>query len=418
MTFFFFLSKSAGLRNINLKLIDESLNIDFTFHLPLYIDTKDWEEEKQRPKNIYLKKYKRLNAILDKLRVSINNFAHRNSGKFQITQRALSKHIKDICNAKETVYPKDSLLYHMDSYIISKKESICKSTYKRYKVFYNLLQRFEGYCSKTLYIHEIDMLVVNKFLSFGKKEEYSENTIYRTVHFMKTILNFAERKGIHTCLRELEIRREKQQRDIITLSEEEILKIKNTQVPRELEKAKNWLLISCYTGQRVSDFMKFTTDKIVKVNGCECLGFVQQKTKKEIILPLHRTVLNLIIANNYSFPEPMDIQQYNADIKNIARVSNLSQIIEARKRKDHRTKIMKVEKWEVLSSHIGRRSFATNFYGKIPTPLLMDATGHSTEQMFLNYINPINEDRILSLSHYFDEMYKKRNSGLTAKNSC
>lgn len=37
----------------------------------------------------------------------------------------------------------------------------------------------------------------------------------------------------------------------------------------------------------------------------------------------------------------------------------------------------------------------------------MDATGHSTEQMFLKYINPVNPANVVSLSNYFDAMYEK-----------
>ena len=33
-----------------------------------------------------------------------------------------------------------------------------------------------------------------------------------------------------------------------------------------------------------------------------------------------------------------------------------------------------------------RRSFASNYYGKIETPLLMNITGHSKESAFLTYI--------------------------------
>ena len=39
-----------------------------------------------------------------------------------------------------------------------------------------------------------------------------------------------------------------------------------------------------------------------------------------------------------------------------------------------------------MSSHDLRRSFATNFFGKIPTPILMQMTGHSKESPFLQYI--------------------------------
>ena len=38
----------------------------------------------------------------------------------------------------------------------------------------------------------------------------------------------------------------------------------------------------------------------------------------------------------------------------------------------------------------------------------MEATGHSTERMFLKYINPVDKDRIFSLGCYFDRMYEER----------
>ena len=64
-------------------------------------------------------------------------------------------------------------------------------------------------------------------------------------------------------------------------------------------------------------------------------------------------------------------------------------IVKVRKRFGFHSKIVQAEKWEFLSSHVERRIFVTNFYGKIPTPILMEATGHSTERMFLKYINPL-----------------------------
>lgn len=37
-------------------------------------------------------------------------------------------------------------------------------------------------------------------------------------------------------------------------------------------------------------------------------------------------------------------------------------------------------------THIMRRSFASNFYEEIETPLLMKITGHTKESTFLTYI--------------------------------
>lgn len=259
------------------------------------------------------------------------------------SQRAMSREIKAICSGKKDILPEQSLLHYMKWCIEVKQDLICHSTFKRYMVFFHLLERFEGYICKKLYIGEINSDFIKDFMVFGKEEEYSENTIYRTIHFVKTILNYAERKGIRTCVRELEIRRERQKKEVVTLTENEISTIQQTEVPKELQAAKDWLLISSYTGQRFSDFMKFDVEKLKEVNGKMCLAFVQQKTKKEILLPLHPTVLHAIERNGNSFPALMDIQHYNNEIKEIAKLANLNELVKARKRLGFRSKIVQAK---------------------------------------------------------------------------
>ena len=41
-----------------------------------------------------------------------------------------------------------------------------------------------------------------------------------------------------------------------------------------------------------------------------------------------------------------------------------------------------------------RRSFASNYYGKIETPILMNITGHTKESTFLTYIGTQNKDTL------------------------
>lgn len=58
-------------------------------------------------------------------------------------------------------------------------------------------------------------------------------------------------------------------------------------------------------------------------------------------------------------------------------------------------------KYAIITSHDLRRSFATNFFGKIPTAILMSMTGHSRETTFMSYIGKDqNRDR------YADEFMK------------
>ncbi|WP_260211681.1 site-specific integrase [Elizabethkingia anophelis] len=379
------------------------------FRIPLSVPIHEWDNKKQRPKNIYLKKNKTLNFKLDQIKIHIHEYIiQRCAQNKKISHRGISNEIKKICEQKNVALKKDSLLFFMDQYIKNKKGLICSSTYKRYNVFFNLVKRFEGYTMKQIILQDIGVEFVKKFIDFGKVEEYNESTIYRTIHFIKTILNFIERKGIRTNIRELDIRKDKTKKEVISLTEDEILKIKYTDVPLELKAAKQWLIISCYTGQRFSDFIKFSTEKLLEIKGKTCIKFTQKKTGKEVLLPLHQIVVNILKTNNNQFPEKINIHHYNQQIKKIAEIAGIKNSLKAKKRIGHRVKIMLLEKWQIITSHIGRRSFATNFYGKIPTPLLMEATGHSSENMFLRYINPIDDQRVISLSKLFDKMYKQR----------
>ncbi|UOU99887.1 hypothetical protein MUU74_08020 [Chryseobacterium daecheongense] len=153
--------------------------------------------------------------------------------------------------------------------------------------------------------------------------------------------------------------------------------------------------------------MNFSEDKIIEIEGKKCINFIQKKTGKNVMLPLHPTVLNVLQRNNGKFPNKINSALYNEHIRRIAEIAGLREIIMVKKRKGFRAINISIEKWQTLSSHIGRRSFATIFYGKIPTPLLMHATGHSTEQMFLKYINPSDHSRVISLSRYFDKTHQK-----------
>lgn len=403
MTVEFFLPANGSQENIYLNLKDLQLNFHFTLPTCLKIAPDDWDIEKQRPKNIYLKKFKKINVRLDALKKELTAFFALKKKKNQIPKKqSISRLVRKICVDKNIKHPEGSLLYCVEEYIESRKNLISHSTYKRYMVFYRLLERFEGFVCKKLNLIEINQEFVQEFMAFGKEETYSETTIYRTIHFVKTILNYAQREGIKTSVHKLEIREEKIHQKFITLTEAELRAIQQTEVSDDLQFAKDWLLISCYTGQRFSDFIGFTGDKLRKIDGRICLEFIQQKTKKEVLLPLHPVVLDIMNKYKGDFPPPLCMKKYNYAIKTIAELADLKEKIHARKRIGHRIQVMNTEKWNVLTSHIGRRSFATNFYGKIPTPLLMEATGHTTEQMFLRYIHQSNSEKALALGRFFE----------------
>ena len=133
------------------------------------------------------------------------------------------------------------------------------------------------------------------------------------------------------------------------------------------------------------------------------LEFTQKKTEKLMTIPLHKKIIKILNQNNDNFPRKISDQRYNEHIKKVCEKAKINDPVTGTLF-NHETKQKETKeypKWKHVASHIGRRSFATNNYGTIPTSFLMYMTGHSTEKMFLTYIGKSNKDIAMELTNYF-----------------
>ena len=78
----------------------------------------------------------------------------------------------------------------------------------------------------------------------------------------------------------------------------------------------------------------------------------------------------------------------NKQIKSLCKMAGIDGLVSGFKNnsKTRRKEVVSAPKYEFINSHIVRRSFASNYYRKIETPLLVNITGHSKESTFLTYI--------------------------------
>jgi len=306
--------------------------------------------------------------------------------------------------------PKDIVRF-IDYYIELRKNEVKPASLKKFNVIKHKLQRLEGVLSKTIYISEINEDFKQEFFNYCRDEKYSQNTIQRELNIIKTFCKFARSKGIGVDSELDSLKLPKEKIDNIYLSLEEIELIENAEIEQpHLINATQWLIISCFTGQRISDFMRFTKEMIRIEKGKSLIEFEQQKTGKLMTIPIHAKVQKLLDKNKGEFPNRISDQRYNDYIKEVCKIAGIDEEIKGKKQlnisKENKTKkIRRVEgvypKYELVTSHIGRRSFATNYYGEIPTSYLIYVTGHSSEVMFLNYIGKSNKDMALELTKYF-----------------
>lgn len=303
---------------------------------------------------------------------------------------------------------------------------VTENTLKRYNTIINKFGAFETFKKKRYTFEKINLQFYKDFKHFLiNVENLNLNTTGRYINYIKTICSDAKKYGIkiHPDVLNGEFRAPKEKVNFITLSEKEILTIFNHDFSHTpyLDNARNWLIIGVWTGARVSDLLNFTTKNIK--NGF--IEYTAKKTGQKIILPLHPQVLQILENLNGQFPRKIASQNFNNFIKIVCKEAKINQLAYGSKKIDINNqdqaatvKKKKPSKWrkisgefkkhDLVSSHICRRSFATNHYGKLPTPVIMAVTGHKTEKMFLNYIGKTASDNAETLKNFWNLQEQKR----------
>lgn len=392
-------SKTAG---IYLR-IGEGRLFDVKAKTNFIIDSANWSNSKGKPIALKTEATKKLDSDLADLRNDLLAHYNATDNKLDITTQWL----KDFINPpKKVAKASNKLIEFIDYYNAQQTDKVEASTLRRSKATRNLIKKFETSCSSVFLIKHVDIDFALRFEQYCFGEKYSQNTTARATKFLKTICYYAKTKDIETSSK-LDLIKPPKVDGIakIYLTLDELAKIEKKKYETEsLNNAKDWLLISCETGQRVSDFMRFDKDQIRIENGKTLIEFTQVKTGKIMSVPLSKRVTDILKTRKGDFPKRISDQKYNDYIKDVCKIAEINDkvkgsIVEVTK-KVKRKKSGTFEKWELVSSHIGRRSFATNKYGIVPTSLLIGATGHSTEAMFLEYIGKTDTQKALQLADY------------------
>ncbi len=293
-------------------------------------------------------------------------------------------------------------------YYLKKHPELKYGTSKKYNTVKSKLVKRQNQFSKVpILLSDINDNFRLKFQEVYS--DYNDNTITRDLGEIKTLCRYALRVGKEISQEVLNWKFKLKKTRFVYLNEEEIEIIAKTKnLSESLDNARDWLLISCYVGQRVSDFMRFDKsmiriEKNKKGKEIHLVEFTQIKTNTTITVPLHKKVLEILDKRNGDFPKQISDQKYNDYIKVVCEKAKLNQKVKGSKMDSDtfRKKFGTYEKWELVSSHIGRRSFATNYFGKIPTRLIMSATGHVKEEMFLKYIGKTQTEQAKELADYF-----------------
>ena len=283
---------------------------------------------------------------------------------------------------------------------------LTKNTIKQYIIFEKHLRDFAKYERRKDYdFNDIDESFYDRYVSFLQRKQFAQNTVGKNIKVLKTILNEATTRGYNTKHYYSGFRVFREDTDTVYLNESELQLIKDTDFSNTtyLDHVRDLFLLLAWTGCRFSDLGKIAKTDIRD----GFITFRQQKTNNKVTIPLHPVVSEKLEKYIYSLPTEISNQKFNEYIKEICKAAGIDGTETVTKTVGGRVVSEKFEKWQLVSSHTGRRSFCTNMYKRgLPTLMIMSISGHKTEKSFLKYIKVKQEEHAEMMKREWEKMYK------------
>ena len=389
--------------------------IKMKYYPSIQIHPKFWNKEAQKARQ-KLEGYANFNRRLDDIARDAQNalteFQNNNNGSIPTIKQIrelIDLKLKDVPESKTQI----TFVEFFKKFVtesgsglrlnVSSKKPLSASTVQTYISTQKVFDDYISFTRKKLDFENIDLDFYQSFTTYLQKtKKQSVNSIGKHIKILKTVLNEATEAGVNknTSFKSKRFIKVSEDSENIYLTESEINEIakKDLTDKPHLERVRDLFVIGCYTGLRFSDFSILKKEQIKD-------GYIettQIKTDQPIVIPIHDEVKKIIAKYNGSLPASVSNQKTNEHLRDITKdIESLQVPVPITFTKAGNKVTKSFEKWELVTTHTARRSFATNeFKAGTPSLTIMAITGHKTEKSFMKYIKvtPMEHAQILKLT--------------------
>lgn len=374
----------------------------------LFVKPINWNKAKGIPIKRETEDYYELNKALKKLDAYILEQLSLAQKTGEIINIKWLKATLDEFNGKTPKVDKNTgvsnyLIEHIKKYIElaptkkvknRKALGLATNTIIKYKTFQSMMENYEKHLNKQIKFKDLGKHFIDEFINWLLTTKgYSINYAGKQIDHLKTICLDATEYGIDVnnyATKIQSFKEDENDRYIVTYSFDEIEIIRNTEMTTEsLENARKWMILGFEIGQRGSDLLAMDTKKFTSRDLSDniYMEIYQHKPKKWVDVAFIHPIAKNIIEND--FPYPISLQKFNDYMKEVVKICGFDEPTEGKKfnKETGRKEFGIYPKHEITSSHCMRRSFATNWYQKMETSIIMEMTGHTKESQFHEYIN-------------------------------
>mgnify|MGYP001203882684 CR=1 FL=1 len=265
------------------------------------------------------------------------------------------------------------------------------------------------YCANRkikLKMDNVDIDFYNDFIKYlneatHARGKYKPNVIGKFIKNIKVMLRYAYDNGYtsNEDFKRKEFKAYKENTETIYLNEDELKQLYQLELPDNQAQIRDSFLISCYTGLRYSDISRLEKKHLNFTDGM--ISIVTQKTNALVVIPMHQTVKEIFAKYGNQPPTVQCNQSTNRMLKKLCRMAGIVEPISIIETAGGQRKEVTYEKCDLVTSHTGRRSFATNAHkAGIDSLSIMQITSHTSESSFLRYIRVSKEENAVSLQKH------------------
>ena len=261
------------------------------------------------------------------------------------------------------------------------------------RLAYNLIAELMGTDADW---EDIDSAYYTTLIQRMNERKYSKNYQGAMVAKLKTVMSEGFKMKYHRNEEFRQFAKPANETDSVYLTEAELNRIWKLELKDDLErKARDLLVLGCYSGARWEDFSRLSKDNI---QGRE-LRYVQMKTGARVVLPVSPRIKEVLERNGGMAPQMCDVV-FNRTIKTVCMRAKINNKVEVRTSKGEEYEHSLVPKWKMVSSHTCRRTCCTLLASQgVPLNLIMKVSGHKSLSSLQRYLRA-------SLADSTDELAK------------
>jgi site-specific recombinase XerD len=305
---------------------------------------------------------------------------------------ATTEYIKEKLKPTEIAVTKNVRFWSVWEYYLSAKKNNYKPrSFEKFKYLKNHLIEFEKFDKIPLELETASKKTMDRLQDyFFNKAGLNTQTTSKYLDLFKVFLNWAFNEQ-YTKNNSYNTFQSIKQPDAlkVILTNEDIEKIRKAKLPQGyLSNVRELLILSTLTGLRHSDFSRISKEHVKGCVGEKYLQIRMTKTSTFVDVPLtieSEKIITKIIEKEL---HAISNQKMNKYVKELCELAKVNESFEVHKYKGKMAVITHVPKHKLITTHTGRRTFATNLMLKgVPPMVVMKYTGHRDLKSFTKYVN-------------------------------